>query len=157
MPIVKDRGYNAFRRVMSRLAGLGGAGVRVGIQGPEASAPKEGGREDAPLSNVEVAATHEFGIGQPRRSFLADTFDLQQPALHLMAERVAERVMLGKMPLRVGLEVLGHFMRNAIVDRIDAGIEPESADATIQRKGSSKPLIDKGQLKASITHLVEGL
>ena len=140
MPIVKDRGYNAFRRVMSRIAGLGGAGVRVGIQGPEASAPKEGGSEDAPLSNVEVAATHEFGIGQPRRSFLADTFDLQQPALGLMAERV----MVGKMPLRVGLEVLGHCMRNAIVDRIDAGIESENADATIQRKGSSKSFIDKG-------------
>ena len=87
-----------------------------------------------------VAATHEFGIGQPRRSFLADTFDLQQPALGLMAERV----MVGKMPLRVGLEVLGHCMRNAIVDRIDAGIESENADATIQRKGSSKSFIDKG-------------
>jgi hypothetical protein len=43
-----------------------------------------------------------------------------------------------------------------MVQTINAGIEPGLNERTIERKGSSKPLIDTGRLKGSITHEIRG-
>jgi len=43
-----------------------------------------------------------------------------------------------------------------MVQTINRGIEPNLNAKTIKRKKSSKPLIDTGRLKGSITHEVRG-
>ncbi|RLI74767.1 hypothetical protein DRO97_05075 [Archaeoglobales archaeon] len=56
------------------------------------------------------------------------------------------------------LKKAGAFLEGAIKETITKGrpewspLKPE----TIKRKGSSKPLIDTGKLRASITHRIEG-
>jgi hypothetical protein len=46
----------------------------------------------------------------------------------------------------IGMRVVGD-----IQDRISDGIPPPNSPITIARKGSSKPLIDSGQLRQSIS------
>lgn len=50
---------------------------------------------------------------------------------------------------------VGTGLENAIVQKIQAGIPPPLQPETIRRKRSSKPLIDTGQMLASITHRIE--
>jgi hypothetical protein len=51
----------------------------------------------------------------------------------------------------VALDRLGAKVAALLQNRISAGIDPPNSAATIARKGSSKPLVDTGQLKAAIT------
>ena len=56
------------------------------------------------------------------------------------------------------LRVAGAFLEGRIKEKITEGDPdwPPLRPETIKRKGSSKPLIDTGKLRASITHKVEG-
>lgn len=56
------------------------------------------------------------------------------------------------------LKKAGAFLEGAIKETITKGRSewPPLKPETIKRKGSSKPLIDTGKLRASITHKVEG-
>lgn len=154
MPIVRDRGWKSTARAVRAAAAGADAFVLVGIQGNKAAQQKEG--TDEPITLVEVAAFNEFGLGVPERSFLRGTFDLMQHQLERLSERLGERVASGQMDTRQALNIVGHALVNAIKDRISAGIEPPNAQSTIDRKGSSIPLIDHGQLRSSITHVVKG-
>jgi hypothetical protein len=49
---------------------------------------------------------------------------------------------------------LGLLFVGQIQERIKANIAPENADSTIERKGSSTPLINGGQLWQSVKHEV---
>lgn len=52
------------------------------------------------------------------------------------------------------LDRLGSKFDAAIVGRIYAGVPPPNAPATILKKKSSKPLIDKGDLVGAVAHQV---
>ena len=52
------------------------------------------------------------------------------------------------------LELMGVYMTNLIKERMAQGIKPSNSKITIERKGSSTPLIDSGQLRNSITYRV---
>ena len=126
--------------------------VTVGVIGDKASQAHEGSEETV----VEIGTKHEFGIDVPKRSFIRDTVDAHQSDIQDL-QRIAgkklldrRRKRLEKIPEAFGLVVVG-----MIQERIAAGIPPENSEETIERKGSSTPLIDTGQLRSSITHKVE--
>lgn len=150
----RDNGYAALVQRLSRAAL--GARLSVGIHEAEASEPAEGDDSGATLG--EIAAFNEFGgpdNNPPRRSFLADWAD-ERNAEHLeLQRRIAKAVAEGKVPsLEVAYERLGLRFVGEIQQRIRGGISPENAESTIERKGSSTPLIDDGQLWTSVTHQV---
>ena len=69
-----------------------------------------------------------------------------------MLRKAAEEVVTGKVQsFDVALGRIGLKIRDEIKERIRSGIEPGLAEATKDRKGSSTPLIDTGQLISSIT------
>jgi hypothetical protein len=136
--------------------------VKVGVQGLEAAA----NQQNTTLTVSQIATIHEFGkvIHQPRmrrtivipeRSFLRATIDQYQAAIARRDVLLAQGFLLGKFQLRQAMELLGTYVVGLIKQRIADGILPRNADSTIARKRSSKPLIDTGQLRNSITYKVE--
>lgn len=128
--------------------------VLVGI--PEEKSSREGGK----ATNAELLFIHTNGSpakGIPARPVL-------QPAIEHDKERVGE--MLGKAvdaatsgnkeQILPALERAGQYGENvckAWFTNQANGWQPLKAE-TIERKGSSRPLIDTAQMRKSITHVV---
>lgn len=134
------------RRVRSLSSG---PNVRVGVQGADTSKDRPFGE-----SNLAIAAVHEFGSRDgtiPQRSFLRSTADreraLFQRALSVGAKRAAINGGIKRELGKVG--ELGVSKIKQTFDR-SIGLKPLK-QATIDRKESSRPLIDTGILKNSMT------
>jgi len=137
----KDKGM---RVLLKALSAAKTPVVAVGVLG-------DGGKYDDDGPTVlQVATEHEFGIGVPKRSFIRDTVDINRDKI-LKRLRNAARVSL-KDPngSAVAMARIGLYVEGVIKRRIAAGISPANSQETIDRKGSSKPLIDTGQLRNSI-------
>jgi hypothetical protein len=154
-----DHGYTAM--VARMHAAAAGARLTVGIHEAEGGAPAEEG-DGATL--LEVASYNEFGgpateakpLGNPpRRSFLADWADANVDDHRESMRKAAVAVVKGKIAdMPTALNRLGLLFVGQIQERIKANIAPENADSTIERKGSSTPLINGGQLWQSVKHEV---
>jgi hypothetical protein len=140
-----DRGW---KRIRAQLLKAGGAFTKVGVQ--------EGERRDDGTDLVTVAAVNEFGAPKkkiPERSFIRSTTDEQRQKVERMKRRILEGIADGTMTIKRGLGLLGEFMESKIKDKIVRLDTPPNAPSTIARKGSSNPLVDKGQLLQSIRHV----
>lgn len=147
---VKDQGWRAMLARAREIAG--GRGVRVGILADEPKRSRE--PETSGLSLVEVALIHEFGAparGIPQRSFLRAAIDEHAPDIRRLILAVAARALDGAITPAQALDQIGAKVAGWVQTRIDQGIAPPLKPATIARKGSSKPLVNVGQLKAAIT------
>ena len=146
-----DRGFEALK---ARIGKAVAARVSVGIHEAEGSEETE----DGEASVIEVAAYNEFGGPEnnpPRRSFIADWADENADEHKELLRRSAKAVVKGIIPsTAVGLERLGLRFVGDVQKQIVAGIEPENAESTIAKKGSSTPLINHSQLLGSVTHQV---
>ena len=140
-----DRGAAALR---ARLAAKAQA-VEVGVIGDKSTLPEGEG-----VTVADVALWAEYGLGQPQRSWLRDWIEENQAALATNMRAEVAAIKAGARTKDQALARLGLWIQGAIQERIANGIEPPNADSTIQRKGSSKPLIDTGQLRSSISHRV---
>lgn len=143
----KDRGYKALQANMRKHAK--GPNVTVGIQGTEASQSHGVGQ-----TNVTIAAVHEFGSRDGRidqRSFIRATIDRERALLGRMLERAA-RATAADGDARRHIGLVGERARAEMVRTIDnsIGLKP-LAKSTIDRKGSTTPLLNTGQLKGAIT------
>ena len=149
-----DRG---FRRVLRALRQYQrGPNVTVGIQGTEASAPREFGQ-----TNVKLAAVHEFGSRDgriPQRSFIRATVDRERGLIHTLLQRAAHDAAATGNAAR-GLGVVGEKVQAKMVQTIDQsiGLKPLTrAGIRSKKKPGTKPLIDTGQLKGAISWKVHG-
>ncbi len=138
-----DRGW---KRIQKQLMKAGGAFTKVGVQ--------EGERREDGTDLVTVAAANEFGTKRiPERSFIRSTTDEQRGKVEQMKQRILTGIADGTETIDNGLAKLGEFMETKIRDKIVKLAEPPNAEFTIARKGSSNPLVDKGQLLQSIRHV----
>lgn len=145
---VRDRGANALLRAARGLKEP--KGVTVGILG------QDGEAEESPGVTVAmVAAWAEYGLGQPERSWLRAWVDSARPAIDQRIKAETRAILEGKRDRATALARLGAWAVGQIQARIAQGIDPANAQSTIDRKGSSTPLIDKGQFRSSITSRVE--
>jgi hypothetical protein len=125
----------------------------LGVQGKDATAKHKG----APLTVVEIANQHEFGLGVPERSWLRAWFDENEAMIRNDLRRAAMRIIEGRLTQVQAAELLGAKYVAAIQTRIANGIAPPNAQVTIDRKKSSTPLIDTGQFRSAITSIMEEL
>lgn len=149
-------------KTVEAVFGKAASSVTIGVFGDAAEEQAEG----ANITVAELAAIHEFGLGNmPERSFIRSYFDgngpeLGQLLMRLMTQAVKRAVTTGK-PITdvIKRDILSKIGLRAVADiqeRISAGeITPPLLPATIARKGSSVPLIDTGQLRSAITFEVE--
>jgi hypothetical protein len=145
--IYKDTGLKAIIKKVGQLAS--GPHVKVGVIG--------GGR------NADIAVIHEYGApaaGIPERSFIRSTFANGQviEAQKKLVASLMGKITTNKMEVGQALGLLGAFGADRIKRTIDEGegVPPPLKPATIARKGSSRPLVDTGQMRNSITWEVVG-
>lgn len=111
---------------------------------------KGGDQHDGGLTVAELASIHEFGLGVPERSFIRGWFDENREKLP-EAIRVELEQAIAEGDPTLAFERLAVTIQGSIQQRISNGIDPELADETIIRKGSSTPLIDTEHLRSSVT------
>lgn len=117
-----------------------------------------GSHSDTGFEQVEIAGVHEFGSAErniPERSFIRSTFDEQERTFFYSAMILMDKIIIGRTKLRDALEQLGFIVQNSIVEKITTLKTPPLSPKTIAAKGSTKPLIDEGRLRASISFEVK--
>jgi phage gpG-like protein len=148
-----ERGYEALKREFAKMAEFKPE-VKVGILGDA----EKNARTDG-LTNVEIGTVHEFGSpseGIPERSFLRSTMEAKGDEYRATLGREL-RQAFGQKGLELQesallvLERLGMRASADVKERIREGIAPANAPETVERKGSSTPLVDTGQLINSIS------
>jgi hypothetical protein len=122
-----------------------GLGVTVGIHGEEGSSGHGGG-----LTNVDLGAIHEYGLGVPQRSFLRQWADESQDAIASQIEQAVDAVLGGATP-QDAAQRLALWAEGEVKARLIAGIGPPLSEATKRKRGeSAKALVDTGQMLGSI-------
>ena len=113
-------------------------------------AKAHGGKaSDSVPSNAEVAAWNHFGTDKiPARPFLDVAIVKNKRAV----SAAAEEVLAGGGSVSLAVDAMGAMAAGKVQQYIgDTFIPPPNSPKTIERKGSSHPLIDTGQLRQSIT------
>lgn len=133
----------------------------MGILAKDAQTPHKG---EASATMLDVANWMEFGfvivlkdgreIEVPARSFIRGWWDEASPAMRRDFGKLMQSVLAGKRTKEDILELIGQRGQGQIQARIAAGIKPENKPSTIERKGSSVPLIDEGQLRSTVSYAV---
>ena len=97
-------------------------------------------------------AAHKITL--PERSFLRAPFILKKSEINRAIEKACEAVGAGRMDANTALNLIGVTATNISVKACDTagyGTWPDIKEATKKAKGSSAILIDKGQLRGTIT------
>lgn len=104
---------------------------------------------------VIQAASNEFGTSRiPERSHLRAGIDEGKEKINSFIASSFSRMFAGKSTKIIELGRLGLLGTSLVVGKINKGPFKPNKPKTVQRKGSSKPLIDTGRLRASYTHRV---
>jgi hypothetical protein len=163
-----DRGAKRFLSALKRAKTQISVGLLSGTSADEEhSAP---GKSDSTVSKflrraagttrltvAEIGAIHELGLGVPKRSFIAAWVDEDASAINYQLTNMGRGLVRksNPVPLETLAEQFGAWCVGRIQQRIADGIEPPNAESTIRQKGSSKPLINTGQMRSAISYRVE--
>lgn len=147
-----DKGY---KKLVQRLIKHSPSHAAIGVLGEAGQAVHTGEHETkTPPTVLDVAIWNEFGLGVPERSFLRETVDLNRESILERLQKELGAVIDGTRSREDALARVGIFVEGLVKQRIADGIDPPNSPVTIERKGSDKPLIDKGQLRSSIASKV---
>jgi hypothetical protein len=144
--------------------------VTVGVHGDDGGQSHEGGsgfardgaQSSSGLTVAEIGGFHEFGVspfqlrsgaahpGIPQRSFIRAWFDESQPFIAETLQSQLKLVVAGKLTAEKAGERIALAFEGSVKQRIARGIPPPLSPVTIEAKGSSKALIDTGQLRAAV-------
>lgn len=128
--------------------------VAVGVIG----APAREQHDDGPNVKSEhtvaqVAVWNHYGTSTiPARPAISIALGLHADELKKLQARLAAGIVMGKLELDQALALLGEAVVAKIKQTIADGVAPANAESTIERKGSSTPLINYGQLRGSISY-----
>jgi hypothetical protein len=139
-----DKGW---KKVIKSIYDLNGAFTKVGVQ--------QGTPSDTPgVDMVTIAAANEFGNGSiPARPFMANAFEKNKQNLYDIAKKQYAKVLDNQEDPKRALGLIGAWYQAKVQLEIRNGSFAPLSLATIAAKGSSKPLIDTGQMINSIRHV----
>ena len=133
-----------YTKAMGQLRRTGDYRTRVGVFDDGRSYPDG-------TKVIEVAIWNHFGTQNiPARPFVTASLELARPELRALYARLVAGVLAGKITDAFAAQYLGQWAVKEIVDNINRGLFQANAPSTVASKGSDAPLIDTGQLKASI-------
>ena len=142
------------QRIIDRISASSKKSLNVGV--PEGKMHSDDGES---LSMSALANIHEYG--SPSRNIVARPFLV--PALEKNQAKYAKFLASQVIPLIRGKTTIDRILGQlGMVAQADVQAYMVSGHfvplyyTTIKRKGSSKPLIDTGQLRQSITYSIEG-
>ena len=121
----------------------------------KATKNKKNAKPYSDMSEVaRVAAWNEFGTDSvPARPFFRNAIDGNKEKILDMTEKLANEAMIGKSTVQQAFDRLGLFMQGLIRASIRSNTPPPNSPKTIAAKGSSKTLIDSGQMINSVTYV----
>lgn len=143
--LIKDVDLRVFDELKRRL--IGERVVKVGF--PQGKTEADG----TPVALI--AATHEFGSperGIPERSFLRSGMRENQEKYVRLNKVNLVRILRGNLTADQALGQLGEMAKGDVQVKIRSGDFTPLKQATMDRKGSSKPLIDTGQMVQSVSY-----
>lgn len=115
-------------------------------------------KADDGTSIAEYGAFNEFGTKTiPERPFMRTNYDSHQDKYNKFTERMLGGVLDLKMKPKQAFDFLGKLVADDLEAIVKGWILPRNADSTIAKKGSSRPLNDKGKLRDSFTWKVENV
>ena len=156
-PAVIERDFG-WRRIRRQVRELDKIEARVGVL-----ADKNTARSDGP-TNVEVAFWNEFGTdatdshpGIPERPFMRHTADENRRKVGVLGEGYLKKIIDGSLEPRMALTRIAMWFAGQIQKTManSKSWATPNAESTIDAKGSDTPLIDTGQLRRSISHVVQ--
>lgn len=157
--IIKDD-RKKLDRFLSQVHALNGYTLKVGfIEGDTHNKARDSKGKiisTEPIPVAAIAAVHEFGSEKmkiPERSFIRSWVDANRASIANMFQRITTRIMDDKLTPDMGLKQLGVYVKGGI-QRQMRGTFVALKPRTIKRKGSSVPLIDTGQMRASVRFVV---
>lgn len=109
---------------------------------------------------VIYAATNEFGTDRagpnrnitiPERSFLRAGIDENKQSFRAFLAAELPKVAAGKKSKKKVLLQLGALVQGKVQGKIIKGPYAANMPSTVRAKGSSRPLVDTGRLRQSIT------
>jgi hypothetical protein len=125
--------------------------VTIGFQGESGSAIHENG-DGASVANV--ASWMEYGTESvPARPFLRTTFSRYSDKFQSALKKAVSDLIDRRKSLETALEPVGELGVASVRDIIDTAAtwaEPLSA-GTVKSKGHSSPLVDTGQMRATVS------
>ena len=110
------------------------------------------------MTVFQIGMIHEFGVPEkniPRRSFIRVPIENNIKKITKLIENNHKLVSENAMSAEVALSRIGIKAQNTIKESFRNIDWKPLKRATIKRKGSSRPLIDTGQLIGSISYIVE--
>ena len=158
---------NDFPKMQANIKGLDGKKVSVGVLGGGeqswlASIHEYGCRiEVTPKMRAYLAATGlhlkatTTHITIPERAFLRNGYDENKDEVIDKAEAVLGDVIGGTMKPEQLFELVGLLLKSKIQDYAKELDSPPNHPYTVERKGSSNPLIDSGDMIGAISYKVE--
>lgn len=93
-----------------------------------------GARTQGDMTQAEVFAAHELGLGVPKRSSLGWVMDNERPEIEKISARVSRLVFEGKMDGETALGFVGERIIALVQKRIRDRIPPELSPATLEQK-----------------------
>ncbi|MEX5438896.1 hypothetical protein WCE01_01765 [Acinetobacter indicus] len=132
-----------------------GGHVEVGWLASQTHIGRGGGKRS--ITMADLAAIHYHGVPSkniPKRDVVTPALEQNQEKYFGFIERSIPALMDGSMDLRtmweyLGMEGMADIQKQMVTARL-APLHPR----TIKRKGSSRPLIDSGQLRQGVTYIV---
>lgn len=132
--------------------------VAVGFPG---EAPSSRASHGNGMNNVQVALANEIGSAPgvrpvvPSRPFMKQAFRKEKQAPFLLhMNKLLKMISQGNMSTKIALERIGRMGESRVKDEITSGQFAPNAPFTVNKKGSSKPLIDTGAMRRAVTYKV---
>lgn len=150
----KDLGKS---RIKKDLRGLNSFAALVGIPSTAPRPVDKKTKKPLAINMASLALIHERGSAAnniPARPFMKQTRQRVEGRFARLLRRLYKQVVNGKVNPQNGLAKLGVDYEGEMKNTFTVGQFVPNKPATIKRKGSSRPLIDTGHLRQSITSKV---
>jgi hypothetical protein len=139
--------------LLNLIKALGQKEICVGVIAK--TAPRKD--QKARFSNAQIAEVHEYGApnkGIPARPFLRSTLIRNKQVYTDALATQMRKSVKQRQPAEQAYQMVGLKAAQDVQHEIRHGTHTPLKAATIQRKKSSQPLFDIGQLHQSITSIV---
>lgn len=147
---------HGFIGIVKEIGKMKGSFTKVGLPEGGKLAESSDGEITQMSDLITVGAVHEFGAPNrliPERSFIRSATDENREKIKKMQQIEIARITGGKSTAKESLQRMGTVMQGLIQRKIRSGEFTPLSPITIQKKGSSRPLIDTGQMLQSIQHM----
>lgn len=150
---VKEKNPEAFAALKKRMQEVARHKVVAGFPKGRLNNPHYEGEKGKPgPSIIDVAIWNNYGINVPRRDFMTPATKLWQKYIEKQVASFQDDIVSGAMDITMFLKLMGQAGAEFISDAIVKLQEPPNSPATIERKKSSNPLVDSGDMSKAPIH-----